>query len=297
MALLAPKAVISKDFRPERALLAKLLAFVGQGGGGSKEAIMAQTGIPTGTSSGKVEPMIKYAWGMGLITADNIDNHWQLGLTPLGRVIIEEDRFLNEPQTLWLLHLMLCRPRGDMLLLGVVDPWFALFADSLFRLGTCFQRQDFVTLLLERYSEKKSKKAQDNENCYINSVVGVVLNSYLESNSFGDITVLRRQTDDTACVERCSAPTDKSYFPLYTAYLYLLWDELFRDENQIALDRFSEESRCFTVMGWGDTAIYRWLEWMVDKDLIQLDRYTGIAMLLRLKTTAQVVGNIYSELI
>lgn len=297
MVLLAPKTIISKDFRPERALLAKLLAFVGQGGGGTKEAIMEQTGIPTGANSGKVEPTIKYAWGMGLITAEHTNNLWQLGLTSLGRVILEEDRFLNEPQTLWLLHLMLCRPRGDMPLLGVVDSWFALFADSVFRLGLCFQRKDFVTLLLERYPEKKSKKSQNSKSGYINSVAGVVLNSYLESNSLGDITVLRQRADDTACVERCAAPAEQSYFPIYTAYLYLLWDALFSGENQVALDRFAEESRCFTVMGWDDAAINRWLEWMVDKGLIQLDRYTGMAMLLRLGTTAQVINNIYSELI
>ncbi len=293
----SPKHIISHDFRPERILLAKLLSFAEQSGSGTKEAIMAQTGIPTGTGSGKVEPMIEYTLGMGLITADKYQKEvFQLGLSPVGQVIFNEDRFLNEPHTLWLLHLMLCRPRRDMPLLGVVDPWFALFADSVFRLGQCFQRQDFTKLLSERYSEKKSKKSGDSESDYIKKVAGVVIKSYLESNSFGDITVLKRRAD-TAYVERCAAPIDKSYFPIYAAYLYLVWDELFEGENQLALDRLAVESRCFTVMGWGDAAIYCWLEWMVDKGLIQLDRYTGTAMLLRLKTTTQVVSNMYSELI
>lgn len=294
----APKHIISKDFRPERILLAKLLAFAEQSGSGTKRDISEATGIPTGDKTGKVEPMIEYALGMGLITADEEKKGvFQLGLSSIGRVIFNEDRFLNETHTLWLLHLMLCRPRGDFPLLGVVDPWFALFADSVFRLGQCFQRQGFTELLSERYPEKKSKKSQDSESDYINSVARVVINSYLENNSFGSIAVLKQRADDTAYVERCSAPTDKSYFPIYTAYLYLLWDDLFAGENQIALDRLAEESRCFAVMGWGDTAIYRWLEWMVDERLIQLDRYTGAAMLLRLSSTQHVVGRLYSELI
>jgi hypothetical protein len=294
----APKYIISKDFRPERILLAKLLGFAAQNGSGTKQDISGQTGIPTGEKSGKVEPMIEYALGMGLITADkNQKGVFQLGLSPVGQVIFNEDRFLNEPHTLWLLHLLLCRPRVDFPLLGVVDPWFALFADSVFRLGQCFQRQDLTKLLSERYPEKKSKKFQDSESDYINSVAGMVINSYLENNSFGSIAVLRQRADDAAYVERCAAPTDKSYFPIYTAYLYLLWDDLFAGEHQIALDRLAEESRCFAVMGWGDTAIYRWLEWMVDERLIQLDRYTGAAMLLRLSSTQHVVGRLYSELI
>lgn len=298
----APKHLFDyQDFRPERILLAKLLAFAAQNGSGTKREISDQTGIPTGDDSGKVKPMIQYALGMGLITADEEDGDvFQLGLSPLGYVVFNEDRFLNEPHTLWLLHLMLCRPRVDFPLLGVVDPWFALFADSVFRLGQSFQRPDFTTLLRERYIKKKSKTPRDSKNSerdYIYKISGVVIKSYLENNSFGSIAVLKQRADDAAYVERCSAPTDKSYFPIYTAYLYLLWDDLFAGENQIALDRLAEESRCFAVMGWGDTSIYRWLEWMVDERLIQLDRYTGAAMLLRLSSTEHVVGRLYSELI
>ena len=297
----APKHIISKDFRPERILLAKLLAFAEQNGSGTKHDISEATGIPTGDKTGKVEPMIEYALGMGLITADEEKKGvFQLGLSHVGQVVFNEDRFLNEPHTLWLLHLLLCRPRVDLPLLGVVDPWFALFADSAFRLGQCFQRQEFTSLLRERYADKKSKKPKKTENSerdYIHELAGMVINSYLENNSFGSIAVLKQRADDAAYVERCSAPTDKSYFPIYTAYLYLLWDDLFAGENQIALDRLAEESRCFAVMGWGDTAIYRWLEWMVDERLIQLDRYTGAAMLLRLSSTQHVVGRLYSELI
>ncbi len=55
------------DFLPERNVLFRLLPFVSKGGSGDKVQIGAETGIPTGESSGKVEPMIHYARGMGLI--------------------------------------------------------------------------------------------------------------------------------------------------------------------------------------------------------------------------------------
>jgi hypothetical protein len=50
-------------------------------------------------------------------------------------------------------------------------------------------------------------------------------------------------------------------------------------------------------MGWNETMIATWLDWMNDKGLIQIDRYTGSPVLLRLQKTNQVLNAIYSELI
>lgn len=277
-----------QTFLPERRLLAKLLAFAAENGRGEKTVIGEQTGIPTGKDTGKVEPMIYYCQGMGLVSAYRESGEWQLGLTVLGRVVFQEDRYLSELHTLWLLHLMLCR-RLDLASppTGVADAWFTLFAESHFRLGTNFSQADFLNFLIERHGEKT----------YTKSLASLIIRNYLEESCLGRITALRQQgSGDDALFERCSAPSDRSYYPAYTAYLYLIWDELFAGENQIALDLLSKESRCFVLMSWDDVAINRWLEWMVDKGLIQLDRHTGTAMLLRLGTTAQVVSNIYSEL-
>ncbi len=68
------------DFLPERSLLARLLPFASMSGSGDKVQIGAETGIPTGDSSGKVEPMIHYARGMGLVHVDKVANagSWNL---------------------------------------------------------------------------------------------------------------------------------------------------------------------------------------------------------------------------
>ena len=56
-----------QTFLPDRQLLNQLLRFAAEGGGGDKQETRfgAATGIPTGQSTGKVEPMIHYAHGMG----------------------------------------------------------------------------------------------------------------------------------------------------------------------------------------------------------------------------------------
>lgn len=278
-----------QTFLPERRLLSKILEFAAKNGSGTKVAIGEITGIPTGKSTGKVEPIIYYASGMGLINARKKNaGIWELSITQLGSLIIQEDPFLSELQTLWMLHLMLCRrERGTDLVSGpgVTDPWFALFAEGSFRLGTQFKQSSFQEVLTDRYGEKS----------YLQSLAGVVLRSYLRESCFGHIGVLH-QTEDELIV-RLTAPIDKEFFPVYAAYFYLIWDELFLGDDQVSLDVFSERSHFFSIINWEDSAKSRWLTWMSDQGLIQVDRYTGSPVLLRLKTTDLVVMEIYSELI
>jgi hypothetical protein len=289
-----------QTFLPERRLLAQLLNFAKNGGSGEKVSIGAQTGIPTGNSTGKVEPIIYYAYGMGLITVKKTSNHWQLGLTSLGNIVFLEDPFLSEPQTLWILHLMLSRRCSlSSPASGVADAWFALFAEGGFRLGLRFTQFNFLNFLIDRHGEKS----------YFKSLSGVVIRSYLEDSCLGHIDVLQQiqkdsfsseenlqQTEDKVFVKK-SAPLEKSFFPFYTSYLYLVWDELFSSENQVALDLFAEQTRCFSIMAWDEPKIRHWLDWMSDKGIVQVDRYTGKPMLLRLQETKQVVNNSYSELV
>jgi hypothetical protein len=274
---------------PERRLLAQLLPFAAANGSGDKVAIGARTNIPTGNSTGKVEPIIHYAVGMGLVTSIKISGGWQLGLTALGHVILDEDPFLSERQTLWLMHLMLCRRlTSSSSTGGIADPWFALFAAGGFRLGMQFRQQDFADFLVERHGDAG----------YLKSLAGIVVRSYLEDSCLGDIGVLQEITvNDEKILERQPAPVDKSFFPVYAAYLYLIWDELFSNENQVSLDGFASHSRCFVVLGWDEAMIACWLDWMADTGLLQIDRYTGAPILLRLKSTMQVISTIYSEII
>lgn len=275
-----------QTFLPDRRLLASLLTFASKGGVGDKVSIGAETGIPTGSSTGKVEPMIYYAYGMGLISAKKVSGQWSLGLTSLGLIVFQEDPFLSEPQTLWVLHLMLSRRFSlSSPASGVADAWFALFAESGFRLGSQFTQSRFSEFLTDRHGEKS----------YLKSLSGVVIRSYLEDSCLGLIDVLLQAENES--FTRLAAPLDKSFFPFYATYLYLVWDELFNSDNQIALDFFSQQTRCFAIMGWDEAMINRWLDWMMDKGIVQVDRYTGTPVLLRLQTTDQVVGSSYNELI
>lgn len=278
-----------QDFLPERRLVARLLPFAAVNGNGTKIEIGAETGIPTGESTGKVEPMIHYARGMGLTYADKERGRWRLSLTPLGELVAAQDPFLSEPVTLWLLHLLLCR-RNALVQppTGVADPWFALFAEGSSRLGNRFDQSTYLAYLTERHGNKG----------YLKSLSGLVLRSYLEENCFGPIKALSAEkADGQPLYIRRTAPDDRSHFPAYAAYLFLAWDALYKDHNQVAMEDLFAQSRCLAVLDWDRATATRWLDWMADHELLQLDRQTGGTLALRLKETDQVIRGTYDELI
>lgn len=277
-----------QDFLPERRLLARLLPFAAANSGGTKVEIGAETGIPTGESTGKVEPMIHYARGMGLIHVAKDAGRWQLSLTSLGRFVAAEDPYLSESVTLWLLHLLLCRRHGlDAPATGVADVWFALFAEGRLRLGSRFDQASYLAFLTERHGVKG----------YLKGLAGLVLRGYLEPTCFGLINALSAETSaDQTLYLRRSAPGERSHFPAFAAYLFLVWDALYAGHNQLAIDEFFEQSRCLALLGWDLETASRWLYWMTDRGLLQLDRQTGGALALRLQDTETVIAGLFDEL-
>lgn len=275
-----------QDFLPDRALLARLLACAERGGAGTKVEIGAETGIPTGESTGKVEPMIHYARGMGLMVASKDRGRWALSVTDLGALVFAEDRFLDEAVTLWAMHLLLCRRAGPELpARGVADPWFALFADGQTRLGNPFDRASLLDLLAERHGPKG----------YLRSLSGVVLRSYTQAACLGPIGALVEAGKDR--YRRASAPLENSCFPAYAVALFVAWDRLHPGQAQVSLESLLEESRLLAVLGWNSAAAEEWIGWMVHRGLMQLDRLTGAAIALRLMETSTVLRGLYAGLV
>ncbi len=278
-----------QTFLPDRRLLARLLPFAAANGSGDKVEIGVATGIPTGESTGKVEPMIHYARGMGLIRTGKDAGRRQLELTTLGRLIAAEDPYLSESVTLWLLHLLLCRRSTlDDPANGVADAWFALFAEGSLRLGTGFDQAAFLAYLTDRHGAKG----------YLKGLSALVLRCYLEPRCFGPINALSvEKLPDQDRYLRHAAPAEPSHYPAYAAYLFMVWDDLYAEHSQLAIDDLFAESRALAVIGWDRATTTRWLDWMADRGLVQLDRQTGGTLALRLRDTETVIAGIFDELI
>jgi hypothetical protein len=278
-----------QTFLPDRRLLAQLLVFAADNGSGDKVAIGAATGIPTGESTGKVEPIIRFAECMGLVSVEKNGSHWQLAATRLGKLVLAEDAYLSEPQTLWLLHLMLCRRhRLTVPAVGLADAWFAVFCNARYRLGTHLTPEKVHTVLVERYGDKG----------YLKALAGVILRTYQEEGCFARIPVVRSSdSEDNGACQRLVVSATPDLFPSYAAFLYLYWDELFSDDIQVALDTFSSEGQWIELFGWQEGEMALFLDWMRDNGLLRIERYTGSPMLTRLVSTGHVLSRIYSDLV
>ena len=101
-----------QTFPPSADALSRLLADCPMGEPLTKEEISACTGIPTGKSSGKVEPHIAYAEYMGLLKDKRTDGKHFLTLTPLGQTILTQDPGFQETVTLLVCHFRLTSPFG-----------------------------------------------------------------------------------------------------------------------------------------------------------------------------------------
>lgn len=278
-----------QDFLPDRALLARLLAFAVAGGAGNKQEIGAATGIPTGRSTGKVEPMIHYASGMGLVQATSSRGIWQLSATTLGALVAAEDAYLNEPTTLWACHLLLCRRQGAARpARGIAEPWFTLFAEGGARLGQIFSREAFLSALRERHGDIG----------YLRSLAGLVIRVYLESSCFAALHALRVHGDPVEeRYERLSAARTPSLFPAYALAAFCAWDALYPDDRQVPLADLLSRSRLLALLHWRPVDADDWIAWMVERGLMQRDSLTGHTMALRLVETREVIARLYDELI
>ena len=94
-----------QTFKPECQYISSILDIADGITWRSVKDISAVTGIPQGTSSGKVEPHISYAEYMGLVKSERKEKQIKLSRTDLGEIIYMEDPGLQELLTKTLLHM------------------------------------------------------------------------------------------------------------------------------------------------------------------------------------------------
>ncbi len=130
-----------ETFAPEREYIKRILEYAASGNSDTLEGIAQKTGIPMGKSSGKMNPHLKYAGSMGLITMERKAKVIKPSLTPLGVIVYKEDKSIGEPVTQWILHLNLCRKWYG------AEIWYRIFAGASKVIEKSFSREDLENYL------------------------------------------------------------------------------------------------------------------------------------------------------
>lgn len=259
-------------FAPEVPYLSKIMYFAACQRQGNKNEISDATGIPTGTSSGKVGPTINYAQGMGLIQVERgSDYGFALSLTDLGKEVFEQDRYLKENVTQWLLHLMFCRREGG------AEAWYKVFAEGDLPLGKRFSSED-----VSKYLHTKKENVSPLWRMYLNES-GFTLCHVLEEK--GGLLV------------RGFAPESSEYFYAYAYFLLFLWEEHFPNDQQVATSDFETTTKAFATLGFRELEANVLIDWMANSGFLKVDRLTGEPLLLKMVGANKVIRNLYDNLV
>lgn len=265
-----------RSFKPERRHIGALLHFAALGHCGTYQAIAAETGIPTGKSSGKVGPTLDYATAMGLLepVEDKPDTVKSPVLTGLGKVVYSADRYMSHEITQWLVHMNLCRREQG------AAAWHSVFAAGRQELGGTFTRLRLEAYLGERFG-------------VANQRTGPLIVTYTDEDALGIARIL---TADGDKLVRRKAPILDAYATAYSAMILALMDTHLPRRGQVTFTDFSVETGWFDVCMWTEADIERAFATVERKGFVTVDRQRRPWILERNAATDGLWPHIYDDL-
>lgn len=271
-----------QTFKPERDCLSSLLSEIDSCTEKSAVEISKITGIPTGSSSGKVVPTICYLEFMGLIKGQIDNKKYKLEYTKLGETVLAEDPGLIEELSLMLLHCMMARK------LSGADLWGYVICD-----------------IFPKYHGRISKGNLEKElQMHFGKTVNLSPFNGSYTGLFEQLDIVKI-TNDEYIMQPHSFNSEFIY--LYGLILYEYWKEWvneFSDEQkrnekvseiEITADQI-EKTGFRNVFGWSEQEEYQVLEELHDRGIIQLNRQMFPFAVRKIMNEEEITELLYSEL-
>lgn len=266
-----------KTFKPERQYIGAMLKFASTGRQGDSQEIASATGIPTGTSTGKVPAILDYCRAMGLLQLTGTDRSAvkKPQLTSFGRVVLLEDPFLKTPITQWIAHLNLCSP------ISGADVWYQTFFAGLPALGMSFDRIQLELYLSSVYGIPPA------------GIVGPMIGMYEDDAAFHVCGAL---TEDSGHIVRKQAPVSDEFGFGYGAWLLEQISNHFPAIGQVSVTDLDRKAGWRTIPGWDIVSHQRALELVERKGIVEVDRHMEPWLLRPSMPTASAWKRIYDDL-
>ena len=266
-------------FIPERRYIQSMLQFASNNKSGDSQSMALATGIPTGSSSGKVIPTLDYCRGMGLICLPKTSLRNAIKepqLTPFGRIVFLEDPFMKEEVTQWIAHLNLCGP-----LLGA-DIWHQLFFRGTQALGSSFQRSQLEDYLKGIYGAQKG------------NLIGPLVRMYDDPAAFALCGVLR---EENSVIHRVTPPIRDEYSWGYGAWILSAIKQFFPKATEIAITELDRATGWKTIPGWGIDEAQQVLRLLERKGIHAVDRHMNPWLLRLTGNSRNLWAKVYDDLI
>ena len=260
-----------QTFKPEQIHLSALLSIADDTEWSSLQAISEATGIPTGKSSGKVEPHLYYARFMGLLDWRRKNNVFHLSLTNIGHVVKHEDPGFSEKLTLLLCHCMLIRRSAGASL------WSFIF--------------NILMPKYQNYIELKYLNAELEKNYTKKVKIAPFLGSY--SGLFKPLDLLKQDKNQISISPLKYNP---EYIYVFLLTLLTCWEDIFPDEMEITATQL-EDIGFRTAFGWSKIQENEVLTNLCEKGFIRINRQLTPFTILRLVDRELAINKLYTELL
>lgn len=259
-----------QTFPPDANSISMLLNVAEEETAYTKEEISDLTGIPTGKSSGKVEPFIKYAQYMGLLNDDYKAKKHLLTLTELGREIKNQDDGLQEKATIYLCHANLVLSTGASL-------WNFVFGNVIPKYGTSIRTITFLDALKNQYNG-----SDVNLGPFYSSYNGMFKKLSIVKSSPTELRIFNTQYKD-------------AYIYIYAYIVLKEWENLYGDTRElIADDLYGMNIDCKLCVSKSD--FNRMLHILDEEGIIKIERLLTPFVVLKLQSSSEIVARLYSTL-
>lgn len=265
-----------ETFQPERGYISKILELASSNYVGNKFDISEKTGIPTGKQKGKVEPHIKYAAFMGLITYKCMKGNYYLSLTELGEEVFSQDMYLHEALSKWICHYGIsCRDTG-------APQWAFLINEA---------HPGFIQPLSFERLMSCAAIAFDT-NITFDDAFAVIKRSYSDG-MFADLEFLETDTNEFKFIE--SFPKDELLY-VYAYAILNNWDRSSSDKNEITLNELIDTLSFGKQFGLSDDSVNEVLEELSEEELFSVNRQLFPPTIIRTSTKEDILPLLYSRL-
>lgn len=261
-----------KTFAPQDSYLSKILELAYEQYVGTKEDISEITGIPTGKISGKVVPHILYAYYMGLISYKLEKGKYTLSMTPLGKMIWENDKYLFEDVTKMICHYNLCDEY-----IGA-NIWSFVYYH--------------LPIMLEETMSETAMKRKYNNYFGVNADLTPLKKTYSEDGFLAVLGML----DFTDGVKIKSLFYNDSMMYVYSYGLLSSWERVFPTEYEITSDQLAEKLNWGKRFGFDDDEILYALEKIENVGIIKLNKQLVPYTMIKTSETSSVLPHLYDLL-
>ena len=263
----------ASTFSPERHYLSLLLKlFKTHKKSMTVSEISDATGIPQGKSSGKVSPHIKYLLGMNLI--ESTEDGWYK-LTSFGKTVYSFDKSLSESITAWACHAFLCDDENGAIIYRE--------AISILAKANELSRE----ALVDGIERSIDSKIDD-------GIIAPFIGFYKNNTAFNEAHIIEVK-DKSLTYKSC--PMNKSFIPLYGAFVCYYLAKYFFDKEQVSLPDFVKRTELCSRFNLSESSLKSLMDILAGEGYIKISHLVNPLVISSLKATDDCMEDLYKYVV